>query len=373
MGLKLFLFLYLFLVWSSIPGQSIVDAQRKESSGDWSGAAQIWRAQAQEAPSDYRLWTSLGIALAHQERFPDAIAAYRKAIAIAPRDPQTNFNLGLAYFKTNRLNDAIAPLRTASEVMPDHPQIDLLLGMSLYGTGHFREAATTLERSRTEGQAQTAEFRQVLAQCYLRTKEYEQATTELTVLLRLNPDSASTHMFLGEAEDANGRSDKAIEQFRLAIAADNRLPDLHFGLGYLLWKDRSYEEAEAEFRKEITLDGKHTQALSYLGDVLLKRSAKAEAEATLHKAAAAGSRLWLTYLDLGLIASGKQEWAGAVRQLLEAAKLSPERPEPHYRLAQIYKNTGESGKAAVELRKVATMHRQKEEDLVQKISGPAVH
>ena len=371
MGLKLFLLLHLFLLTPGIPGQSIMDAQSKESSGDWAGAAQIWQALAQSAPRDYRLWTSLGITLAHQERFPDAIAAYQKAIAIAPRDPQTNFNLGLAYFKTNRLNDAIAPLRTAAEVMPDYPQIDLILGMSLYGAGHFRAAGAALERSRAEGQAQTAEFQQVLAQCYLRTKEYEKATTELTGLLRLNPDSASTHMFLGEAEDANGRSDKAIEQFRLAIAADDRLPDLHFGLGYLLWKDRFYEEAEAQFRKEIALDPKHTQALSYLGDVLLKRSAKAEAEATLRKAAA-GSRLWLTYLDLGIIAAAKQDWASAVRQFSKAAKLSPERPEPHYRLAQVYKKTGESSKAALELRKVANMHRQKEEDLVQKISGPAI-
>ena len=322
-------------------------------------------------PQDYRLWTSLGVALVHQDRFAEAITAYRKALAIAPRDPQTNFNLGLAYFKSNRLADAIEPLRTAAAVMPTNAQIDLLLGMSLYGTAHFHDSAAALERAKREGQPQTAQLQQVLAQCYIRAKEYEKAKAELTEMLRSNPDSASTHMLLGEAEDASGHSGRAVEEFRAAIAADNRLPNLHFGLGYLLWKDRAYEQAEAEFRKEIALDPKHAQALSYLGDVLLKSGAQSEAESVLRRAVATGSKLWLTQLDLGIIASNKKAWASAATHLQQAAKLAPDRTEPHYRLAQVYKATGDSAKSAAELQKVSTMHRQQEEDLVQKISGPS--
>lgn len=358
------------LAAACLSAQSIDQAQAKQASGDWAAAAAIWRALAQATPADFRLWTSLGIALAHQERFAEAIAAYQKAQSIAPRDPQTNFNLGLAYFKTSRLQDAIGPLETAASVMPNQSQVMLLLGMCLYGSGHYVQAADALEKSRTLGQTENAEFKQVLAQCYLRTRQYDKAKRELTALLQVDPNSASTHMFLGEAEDASGHSDQAKEEFRAAIAANPKAPDLHFGLGYLYWKDRQLQEAETQFHEELRLDPAHTSALSYLGDVQLKRGEAQAAEANLRRALASGKGDWLTHLDLGIIASGKKRWPEAKTQLEKAAAMAPKRAEPHYRLAQVYKATGENQRAAMELRKVSTMHQQQEEDLVQKISGP---
>lgn len=355
-----------------VSAQSIEQAQRMEASGDWAGAAGAWRFLAETAPGDYRLWTSLGAALAHQDQYAEAIAAYNRAKAIAPRDPLTNFNLGLAYFKTKRLPDAVPPLRIASEAMPDRPQANLLLGMSLYGAGKFREAAEALQRSRAAGGAQTPEFFQVLATCYIKTKQPERARAELSALLKANPDSASTHLLLGEAEDAGGKTDEAKAQFRAAIAADSRFPDAHFGLGYLLWKDREYEAAESEFREEVKLDGTHAQALTYLGDVLLKRGQREEAVKFLTLAQKSNSRVWLTAFDLGIVAADRKEWATARRQFLRAAELEPGRTEPHYRLAQVYKAQGETAKAAEELRKVSTVHRQQEDSLVEKISGPRV-
>lgn len=352
-----------------VTGQSIADAQAKQASGDWLGAAQTWKQLADATPQDYRLWTSQGIALAHEGRFAEAVTAYQKAKAIAPQDPQTNFNLGLAYFKTNRLEEAIAPLKTAGTVLPDPPQVWLLLGMCLYGTGGYQQAAAALEKARAAGQVENAEFKQVLAQCYLRTKQYDAAKTELTDLLRANPNSASTYMFLGEAEDASGHSDRAKEDFRAAITADGRLPDLHFGLGYLWWKDRAYAQAESEFRKELELDSNHERALSYLGDVQLKQGEKQQAAATLKRAAAVGRPDWLTQLNLGILASGSKDWMNAKTHLQRAAELAPQRAEPHYRLAQVYKAAGESAKAAAELRIVSAMHQQQEDDLVEKISG----
>ena len=58
-------------------------------------------------------------------------------------------------------------------------------------------------------------------------------------------------MLAGEAEDELGNRDGAIKQFRAAVKAEPRQPDVHFGLGYLLWIKRQYEEAANEPKAEL--------------------------------------------------------------------------------------------------------------------------
>ena len=49
-------------------------------------------------------------------------------------------------------------------------------------------------------------------------------------------------------------------------AQSGAVPDAHFGLGYLLWRDKHYDEAAREFRQELAANPKHHAALAYLGD-----------------------------------------------------------------------------------------------------------
>jgi tetratricopeptide (TPR) repeat protein len=346
--------------------QSVTQAQELEARGDWHGAEEVWHQLALQSPKDYRLWASLGIALVHQNRFDEAIAAYQKALALNAHDPQTNFNLGLAYFKAGKFLEAVKPLRAAATAS-NTQQVEMLLGMSLFGVGKYQEAATHLEQAGA-GQTDNPELQQVLAECYLYGGEYEKARLQLESLLRRDPDSASVHMFLGEAEDASGHLDRAIEEFRQATAK-RPIPNAHFGLGYLLWKDHQYDEAAGEFRKELATDPNHYQALAYLGDILLKQGDKTEAEKLFKSSIKAHDGFWLTHFDLGVIEAERKEYASAVADLQKASVLDPSRAEPHYRLAQIFKVTGDGTRAQAELKKVSALHRQSEDSLIQKISG----
>src|SRR5579875_3068244 len=125
--------------------QTPQDAEARQSAGDWVGAEAIWRSLANAHPADYRLWTSLGISLAHQNKFQEAIGAYKKALQVNPNVPQAELNLGLAYFKSGALNKAIAPLQEASKAMPENEQVQLLLGMSFYGSGQYKAAMHHLQ------------------------------------------------------------------------------------------------------------------------------------------------------------------------------------------------------------------------------------
>src|ERR1700728_852915 len=146
--------MHTILAWAG--PQSVEQAKQMETQGDWKGAEAAWRALAERSPKDYRLWTSLGVALAHEEHYDDAVTAYRKALTLHPEAPQTELDLGLAYFKAGRLPEALEPLRAAAQALPDSAQAQILLGMSLYGTRHYREASGYLEKAvtRSDGNAE---------------------------------------------------------------------------------------------------------------------------------------------------------------------------------------------------------------------------
>ncbi|MBV9677984.1 MAG: tetratricopeptide repeat protein, partial [Acidobacteriaceae bacterium] len=201
-------------------------------------------------PKDYRYWTSLGACLAHRNGFGEAIEDYKRALAINPHDGQTNFNLGLAYFKLGNLQHAIAPLKAAETAMPQvQGQTNVLLGMSYYGTGKHKEAIPYLEAAQKE-KPDNGELQLVLAKSYLLAKEYDQAKLQFQTMLERNGDSPQVHMLLGEAYDGLGKQDSALQEFRTAAQAGS-VPDAHFGVGYLLWRDKHYGEAAEEFRQEL--------------------------------------------------------------------------------------------------------------------------
>ena len=348
--------------------QAPSEALTLQEKGDWTGAEAVWRALVKTDPKDYRYWTSLGACLAHQSRFVEAIEDYRKALAISPHDGQTNFNLGLAYFKLGDLQHAIAPLKTAQTVMPQaQEQLNVLLGMSYYGTGKHTEALPYLEAAQKE-KPDNGELQLVLAKSYLLVKEYDKAKLQFQTMLERNGDSPQVHMLLGEAYDGLGKQDAALQEFR-AAAGSGSVPDVHFGLGYMLWRDKHYDEAAKEFRQELAVNPKHHAALAYLGDVLLKSGDTGAARKTLGESIAVKDNLWITHYDLGIIAANQRSHSVAIEQFKRALALNSKRPEIHYHLAQVYKAINQNAEAQAELRIVSSLHEKETEDLVTKVSG----
>jgi len=52
---------------------------------------------------------------------------------------------------------------------------------------------------------------------------------------------------------------------------------VHFSLGYPYWEQRRYDDAEHQFEQELLSNPQSSQALAYLGDVLMKKGHAAPA------------------------------------------------------------------------------------------------
>lgn len=348
--------------------QSPQQAQALEAKGDLAGAEKVWRTITKSHPGDYRYWTSLGIVLAREQKLPDAIAAYRKALLLHPDATVTRLDLGLAYFKSGNLKLAVPQLEAAARAFPGNEQAQVLLGMALYGTRRYREAVPHLEIGENQ-QPNNEQLRLILAQAYLWSGEYGKAKQEFTAMLGHNPDSPQVHILLGEAHDALGDSADAIAEFRKAAAAN--LPDAHFGLGYLLWKRKQYADAAAEFQKELAIDGKNNKAMAYLADCELSLGNLTAAKKDLLAAIEVQDNLWRAQFDLGRLYASEKNYQAAVKAYRRAIQLDPNRPTVHYRLAQLYRSIGKPEQAKQQLAIVEHIHARQDQDLIVKMSGDA--
>ena len=361
------------LLWPAVlsaqsPVPSPAEAMALEQQGKLDEAAQAWQAVIRQNPRDASALASLGVVFAKQQKYSEAASAYKKALALNPKLPGIQLNLGLAEFKQGRFEAAVAPLNAALAAQPSSIQARTLLGLSYYGAKQFAEASKHLGLA-AKADPDNTQLRQVLAQSCLWAKKFDCALEEFRLIAQHDPNSAAAHVLMGEALDGLGKTAEAIAEFQEAIKAAPQEPNVHFGLGYLHWKLKQYDEAEIDFKAELSVDPGNAQALAYLGDVAMKKNDPETALTFLNKAIASRKDIRIAYLDLGAILSQQGHHPEAIVALQRAVELDPEQPDAHFRLGRVYQASGDEAAAQKEFAKVRELHNKSEEDVARKMSA----
>jgi tetratricopeptide (TPR) repeat protein len=308
---------------------------------------------------------NLGVNLAKQAKYREAVLAYQRAAAIDPTLPGINLNIGLAWFKLGDFRQAL----TAFDKEPPSGRVTTLIGMSYFGLAQYKEAAARL-KPLADAQPENTELVYLLAKCYVWARDTDAGMALFQKLLERDPDSAAVHMLMGEAFGSRYRTPEAIKEFEIAAKNGPSLPDVHFGLGYLYWTQKRYDEAKHEFELELKNDPKHSRALAYLGDTQMKAGQNAEALVLLKKALELQKDLHLAHLDMGMIYQQDKRNELAVAEFREAIRTDAGNYDAHYRLARLLKEMGRKAEADSEFAIVQKLHDKKTDDLLVEISGP---
>jgi len=356
--------LLLGVLWVVIPGTTILSAQDSarqnamalEQRGQNAEAEQAWQNIARSNPKSAEAFAHLGLIEARQERYDDAIANYRKALALNPGMPGLQMNLGLALFKAKDFRESIKPFTSELKKHPDDQRLTILLGMAHYGMGDYFVAIPYLRKA-AERDPQSLPLRLALAHSCLWSKQNQCVLDVYKQILDLNAESAEADMLAGEALDETGDNAGATELFRAAVRSNPKEPNVHFGLGYLLWTQNHYPEAAKEFQAEIDNDPNHLQARAYLGDSYVHLSDYAKALPELEKAVADPS-FALVHLDLGIVYAEEGRKDDAISELQKAIALDPKDVAPHWRLAKLYQSTGRKEDAKAEFAKASAMDKE---------------
>jgi tetratricopeptide (TPR) repeat protein len=341
-----------------------------EQEGKLAEAEDAWRGFLKAHPGNAEAYANLGLLEARQEHYAEAVPLYRKAMALGPAMPGLRLNLGLSLFKSGAMKEAAATflplLKSLPPSSPDALRVTTLIGLARYGAGDYAEAVPYLKKA-TAADPQNLPFRLTLAQSCLWSKQYKCVLDVYHEIVTLNDQSAEADMLAGEALDEMKDKTGAVEQFRAAVKADPKMPNVHFGLGYLLWGLLRFDEAAKEFQAELDNNPNHAQALTYLADSYIQSNHPEKAPPLLEKAVEINPKIELAHLDLGILYTNSEKKPEALRELKMAEQLNPNDQAVHWRLGRFYKSMGKNQEAQAEFEKTRSLQKAADETVMHQL------
>jgi len=193
---------------------------------------------------------------------------------------------------------------------------------------------------------------------YWRARCYENlATAAYLRLYQTDANSYRVHQLSGDLEAAKGDDKKAMEEYRAAIALKPSVPNLHYSLGHLLWKNLQTTEARAEFETELGLNPRHLGALHDLGDTYLLEHQPEKAVLYLNRALAIDAGDPDLHRDMGTGYTELHDYRKAEAEF-KTALPGDHDGSVHYKLGRVYQALGEKDKADREFNISTSLNRE---------------
>ncbi len=355
------------------PAQIRMRAIALEQQGLNAEAEQIWDGIAKADPRDAEALAHLGLIEARQEHLETAIDYYRRAVAINSDLPGLQMNLGLALFKVAQFPAAIEAFSSEIKKHPGDPRLTILLGMAHYGMKDYLVAIPYFQRA-TERDTQSIPLRMALAHSCMGSKQYQCVLDVHEQILALKGESAEADMLAAQAFDQMGNNVAAEKQLRAAVHINPQEPNVHFGLGYLLWKQSRWSDAAQEFQLELDKNSEHKSSRIYLADAWFRQGEFAKAQAALEELVSTDQSEPLVLRDLGIIYANAGRNDDAIREFRLAAKLDPDDAETRLEITKLLRATGKKDESGAESARITTVPARKPpslQEMIDSIQDPA--
>jgi tetratricopeptide (TPR) repeat protein len=233
----------------------------------------------------------LAIIYREQNKTAEAVATYKQLIPLGGDYIKSGYQGQVdAYRDAHQWKEATAIAADAANAMPKDHGIQLMYSGQLADTGKVDEgvALAKTQLATTKGTVDERDSRLALAQIYIRLKQWQEASVELTSAeaLATKPDEKLYVAFLrGTLYDRQKRYDEAEAEFRKALEIDPQNATILNYLGYML-ADRGVRlpEALTMIRKAVDLDPQNGAFLDSLGWAYYKSGQYTLAEENLRKA-----------------------------------------------------------------------------------------
>lgn len=275
-----------------------------------------------------------GDRLVAEQRYSEALTAYKQAARLAPESAAVHLRIGSLYQLKNRYSDAEQELRFARELSPGDPEITYRLGQIYLALAYYPEAEVALRDTLTlvTGTDQIIKAQLVLGEVYLGQGKADAASSlfdqilaaDNTVLLAKHyrallavPDNVVLARNL-LSEVAQGGDAALVTK---AVAASSRLEtwvtvvegDRPLQAGVILVEQNLPALAVTQLAPFAASQPNHQGARDYLGYAYLQQGDIAQAETELETSSRLeGGPSALTRFYLGELYSYQTRWPEAV-------------------------------------------------------------
>jgi tetratricopeptide (TPR) repeat protein len=331
----------------------------------------------------------------------------REAVAHEPGNFEANQTLGKLLVAEGKAREALPYLERASELNPSFYENAYQLARAYAEAGEYQRARSnvrTLLTTQDKDTHHVAELHHLLAHVEGKLGNPVEAVREYQLAAELNP--SEMNLFDWGSELLKHRANQpAIEVFSKGNRLFPRSARMLLGLGAAWYASGSYEQAVQRFcdasdldpadatpylfmgrlqsaetipverlveklQRFVRLQPENALANYYYALILWKRRKRpedsgnfAQVESLLQEAVHLDPKLGVGYLQLGILYSEQKDFREAILAYQKAIETSPQMEEAHYRLAQIYKRTGENLKAQQELEVFDQLSKQRADEV----------
>ncbi len=321
------------------------------------------RSAADREPANFDANHRLGKLLLGDSKGPEALPYLERAARLKPGDYENSYLLASAYAVAGQNQQARAK---AQALLTHDPSRDSLTPRQQAAVHHLlgdiqENSGNPLEAVREYQSA--AELNPSESNLFdwgaelLQHRAVEPAIDVFSKGNRLFPQSARMLVALGVSWYSHGSYDQAALRLCEASDLNPNDPEPYLFLGKMQSVETAQSACSFEKLKQFTeLQPQNALARYYYGLSLWKRrkgpddnQALADAQLQLNKSVQLDPKLAVAYLQLGILDSAQNDFPGAILSYRKAIQANPEMEEAHYRLAQVYKRTGEKEKAQQEV------------------------
>ena len=315
----------------SLLSDAIAEAEKALDRKDYSGAEVLLRQAADRKSNNTdlnaQLWFDLGLAYKAENRVPEAIEAYRKAVAFAPGIFESNLNLGLLLAGDGHPQEAAQVLRKATELKPSIKPAEGL-AKAWIALGQVLE--TTEPEKSMEAYSKASELQpqnlqpHLLAAAWLeKAKNYDSAEREYQAILKLDPRSTEALSGLVHIYANARRYPDAITLLRQYISAHANDARAFTQLALLLAEQKQLDEAGNAMNKAIELEPNDAGILKDAASFYARTGNYGKAEEVYRRLEQTAPNDADIHGALGEIEFHQRKFPEAVRELAAALQINP--------------------------------------------------
>lgn len=321
------------------------------------------------SPEDFERLAAEANAAREGERADEAVAAYRKALAIRPQWAEGWWYLATIHYDRDDYREAAEAFRRTTRLQPKAGAAWAMLGICEFQLARYDDALTHIQRGRQLGVADNVELTRVMryhegllsilkgeferGQQTLGTLSYEGLKSEdliialgLAVLrIGMTPKQIDINYRdrglirragLAEHFAAQKNMSDAQREYDLLARDHAKVPNVQYAYGRFMLANRDEDAALTAFMRELENWPKHVLARCQIANIKLQRKEIQDGLPYAEEAAKQAPRLPLAHYLLGrlLLEAGQND--RAIKELEAAAEMVPGEAKIYFALARAY-------------------------------------
>ena len=296
----------------------------------WQNTETLTRHAIAVTKNNYVAYDNLGAYYWEHGRTAEAIASYRQSLAIITRVESLN-NLGLALASQGDYTNAIAHYEIALRTAPDEVGLRLNLADALVATGRTDDTIAQYQAV-LRLQPDLPGARNNLARALTEAGRLDDAIAQYQIVILAHPADLQAHNNLGIALTTQGQLDAAVAQFQHVLRLDTNYANAYVNLGNALAAQNKFPEALEQFRHYVRLQPTDIRGHQGLGRGLLELGQLDDALTELNTVVRLQPDAPQAHYYYGLALQRLDKRPEALAQFQETLRLQPDYPEARRQL-----------------------------------------